>query len=153
MRRTALPAAVAAALLFLAPRAGADPHDENAADRYPSTVASVWFDTLYDLIRSERTAPPPASRIYGVTAVALYEAVAPGSLQTRPLVGQLNGLTSVPQPRNLNDLPRPGHSFPLYCLVKDRYREDLEDWAGRGNFHLRVVKRSDALSLVEAGWE
>ena len=60
---------------------------------------------------------------------------------------------SVPQPRNLNDLPRPGHGFPLYCLVKDRYREDLEDWAGRGNFHLRVVKRSDALSLVEAGWE
>ena len=60
---------------------------------------------------------------------------------------------SVPQPRNLNDLPRPGHSFPLYCLVKDRYREDLEDWAGRGNFHLRVVKHSDALALVEVSWE
>ncbi len=99
MPTTALPAAVAAALLFLAPVAGADRRDENAADHYPSTVASVWFDTLYDVIRSERTAPPPASRIYGVTAVALYEAVAPGSLENRSLVGQLNGLTLVPQPR------------------------------------------------------
>ncbi len=98
MPTTALPAAVVAALLFLAPVAGADRRDENA-DRYPSTVASVWFDTLYDVIRSERTAPPPASRIYGVTAVALYEAVAPGSLENRSLVGQLNGLTLVPQPR------------------------------------------------------
>ncbi|HEX9202787.1 MAG TPA: hypothetical protein VF964_02400, partial [Vicinamibacteria bacterium] len=68
MPTTALPAAVAAALLFLAPVAGADRRDENATDHYPSTVASVWFDTLYDVIRSERTAPPPASRIYGVTA-------------------------------------------------------------------------------------
>src|SRR2546426_3894753 len=100
MPTTALPAAVAAALLFLAPVAGADRRDENAADHYPSTVASVWFDTLYDVIRSERTAPPPASRIYGVTAVALYEAVAPGSLENRSLVGQLNGLTGVPQPKN-----------------------------------------------------
>src|SRR2546428_7426852 len=100
MRRTALPAAVAAALVFLAPFAGADPHDENAADRHPSTVASVWFDTLYDVIRSEKTAPPPASRIYGVVAVALYEAVAPGSLENRSLVGQLNGLTAVPRPKN-----------------------------------------------------
>ncbi len=99
MPTTALPAAVAAALLFPAPVAGADRRDENAADHYPSTVASVWFDTLYDMIRSERTAPPPASRIYGVTAVALYEAVAPGSLENRSLVGQLNGLTLVPQPR------------------------------------------------------
>src|SRR2546425_6469953 len=102
MPTTALPAAVAAALLFLAPVAGADRRDENAADRYPSTVASVWFDTLYDVIRSEKTAPPPASRIYGVTAVALYEAVAPGSRESRSLVGQLNGLTSV-SPQRKND--------------------------------------------------
>ncbi len=100
MSRAMLPAAVAAALLSLAPLAGADPHDENAADRYPSTVASVWFDTLYEVIRWERTAPPPASRIYGVAAVALYEAVAPGSVTNRSLVGQLNGLTSVPPPKN-----------------------------------------------------
>lgn len=89
-----------AALLVLAPAAWADKKEKNPADAYPSDVASVWFDKLYDVIKSEATAPPVASRIYGVTAVALYEAMAPGSLENRSLVGQLNGLTGVPQPKN-----------------------------------------------------
>jgi hypothetical protein len=89
-----------AALLVLAPAAWADKKVKNPADAYPSDVASVWFDKLYDVIKSEATAPPVASRIYGVTAVALYEAMAPGSLENRSLVGQLNDLTGVPQPRN-----------------------------------------------------
>jgi membrane-associated phospholipid phosphatase len=69
------------------------------SDRQPSEVASAWFDLLYQIVKTEGTAPPPASRIYGVTAVALYEAVAPGSSRNRSLVGQLNALTSVPEPR------------------------------------------------------
>jgi membrane-associated phospholipid phosphatase len=69
------------------------------ADDYPSDVASVWFDTLYEVVRSEATAPPPAARIYGVAAVALYEAVVSGALHHRSLVGQLNDLPTVPQPR------------------------------------------------------
>ena len=60
---------------------------------------------------------------------------------------------SVPQPRDLRDLPRPGPDFPVYCLVKDRFRPDLEDWAKRGRFHLRTVRSSGALSLVEASLE
>ena len=68
------------------------------ADRQPSDVASIWFDQLYQVIRSEGTAPPPASRIYGVAAVALYEAVVPGSSSNLSLVGQLNGLSGVPEP-------------------------------------------------------
>ena len=69
-----------------------------ATDRFPSEIASAWFDTLYDLIKTEQITPPVASRIYGVVAVALYEAIVPGSLQHRSLVGQLNDLVSVPQP-------------------------------------------------------
>ncbi len=61
-------------------------------------MAVVWFDTLYDVVKSEATAFPEASRIYGVSAVALYEAVVPGTLDHRSLVGQLDGLASVPQP-------------------------------------------------------
>ena len=91
-----------AALLVLAPAAWADKEVKNPADSYRSDVASVWFDKLYDVVKSERTAPPPASRIYGVTAVALYEAIVAGSLENRSLAGQLNGLTSVPQPKNNN---------------------------------------------------
>jgi hypothetical protein len=61
-------------------------------------VASVWFDTLYDLVKTEQITPPVASRLYGVVAVALYEAIVPGSVQQRSLVGQLNALVAVPQP-------------------------------------------------------
>src|SRR5215813_5699747 len=69
-----------------------------ATDRFNSEVASVWFDTLYDLVKTEQITPPVASRIYGVVAVALYEAIVPGSWQHRSLVGQLNALVAVSQP-------------------------------------------------------
>jgi hypothetical protein len=68
-------------------------------DEAPSDVAMAWFDLLYDLVKAEQVMPPPASRIYGVSAVALYEAIMSGSLEHVALVGQLNDLTSVPQPR------------------------------------------------------
>lgn len=68
-----------------------------AADDFTSEVASAWFDQLYDVVKTEAIAPPVASRIYGVTAVALYEAIVPGSRENQSLVGQLNGLSSVPQ--------------------------------------------------------
>ena len=68
------------------------------ADDEPSDVATVWFDTLYDVVTSEAAGFPVAARIYGVSAVALYEAVVPGTLH-RSLVGQLDGLAAVPQPR------------------------------------------------------
>jgi hypothetical protein len=76
-------------------------------DRFNSEVASVWFDTLYDLVKTEQITPPVASRIYGVVAVALYEAIVPGSLQHRSLVGQLNELVAVPQP-----VPRKRYHWP-----------------------------------------
>ncbi|MCI0568534.1 MAG: glycosyltransferase family 39 protein [Acidobacteria bacterium] len=60
---------------------------------------------------------------------------------------------SVPNPRDLKNLPRPGPGLPLYCLVKDRFRRDLENWASRGRFHLREVRRSGSLALLEVSWE
>jgi hypothetical protein len=102
MQTTALRVAMIAAMLATVPAARADKKVKNPTDGYQSEVASVWFDKLYDVVKSERTAPPPASRIYGVVAVALYEAIVPGSLENRSLAGQLNGLTFVPQPKNNN---------------------------------------------------
>src|SRR5262245_65449117 len=89
---------MAIGLMLTIPSVWADQHNEPADDS-PSEVAAVWFDTLYDVVKSETTAPPPAARIYGVAAVALYQAVVPGALHHRSLVGQLNGLASVPQPK------------------------------------------------------
>jgi hypothetical protein len=85
------------ALLFVAPRAWAD-QGPASADDDPSDVAVVWFDTLYEVVKSEAAAFAQASRIYGVSAVALYEAIVPGTRHHRSLVGQLDRLTAVPQP-------------------------------------------------------
>ena len=56
---------------------------------------------------------------------------------------------SVPHPRDINDLPRPGPGSPLFCLVKQRFRPELEAWASRGRFALRDRERRGPLSLVE----
>jgi PAP2 superfamily len=85
------------ALVFVVPRAWAD-QSLAPADDDPSVVAVVWFDTLYEVVKSEAIAFAESSRIYGVSAVALYEAIVPGMLHHRSLVGQLDRLTAVPQP-------------------------------------------------------
>lgn len=96
-RRVALLLAVVPLLVALWRGVGAGDHS-HACDDLPSEVAFVWFDQLYDLVKTERITPPPASRIYGLAAVTLYEAVVPGSREHRSLAGQLNVLTAVPQP-------------------------------------------------------
>jgi membrane-associated phospholipid phosphatase len=73
-------------------------HQPKAADDVPSDVASAWFDLLYDVVKIENSSPPVAARTYGIAAVALYEAVVPGSIGNRSLVGQLNEFSSVPRP-------------------------------------------------------
>src|SRR5688500_16599439 len=85
--------------LLVAPWPGAAAgHHAQAPDNVPSEVAAVWFDQLYDLATTAGITAPPASRIYGLAAITLYEAIVPGSRAHRSLVGQLNALTSVPQP-------------------------------------------------------
>jgi PAP2 superfamily len=68
-------------------------------DDAPAEVAVTWFDLFYDVVKAEQMAPPPAARLYGLMAVALYEALAPGSRLHRSLAGQLNDLAWIPRPR------------------------------------------------------
>jgi hypothetical protein len=89
------PLALVVTLLAAAPVAWAK---EGSADRFPSDVASVWFDLLYDAVRSEGTPPPLASRIYGVTAVGLYESIVQGTEQNKSLVGLTTGPTAPERP-------------------------------------------------------
>jgi PAP2 superfamily len=96
-RRVVLLLVVVPLLMALWLRVGAG-HHPHACDDLPSEVEFVWFDQLYDLVKADRITPPPASRIYGLAAVTLYEAVVPGSRAHRSLAGQLNALTVVPQP-------------------------------------------------------
>jgi hypothetical protein len=71
---------------------------KKSADEFPSDVASAWFELLYDVVKAQATPPPPASRIYGITSVALYESIVAGTEEHQSLVGQLNSLTAVPLP-------------------------------------------------------
>jgi PAP2 superfamily len=81
-------------------------------DEAPADVAVAWFDLLYDLVKAEQVAPPPASRIYGVAAVALYEAIVAGSPDHVSLVGQLNDLETLPRahPHRRYDWPAVANS-------------------------------------------
>jgi hypothetical protein len=85
-------------VLFVAFASAAAAHrDGDTADRFPSDVATVWFDLLYDVVRSEGTPPPQASRIFGITSTALYESIVAGTAANESLVGQLNDLRDLPQ--------------------------------------------------------
>jgi len=106
MRRFLFEVILMIGVLFVVPSSRADQHLE-FTDDYPSEVATVWFDTLYQTIKSESIAFPEAARIYGISAVALYEAVVPGALHHRSLAGQLNSLFAVPQPQRLEQLHWP----------------------------------------------
>lgn len=100
MQKRLLPLVFTGTLLFVSSGAWAGAgQSSKTADEFPSDVASTWFEQLYDIVKVESTTPPPASRIYGITAVALYEAIVAGTEDHRSLVGQINGLDSVPQPR------------------------------------------------------
>src|SRR5206468_3206394 len=64
-----------------------------------AAVAIKWFDLLYDIVKAENLSPPVAARTYSIASVTLYEAIIPGSPHHTSLVGQLNDLASLPQPR------------------------------------------------------
>jgi hypothetical protein len=89
---------VTIALLFALFLTTAFGQNHKPADAYPSKVATVWFELLYDVVKAEKTPPPLASRVYGLTAIALYESIVAGAKTHRSLAGQLNNLTASPPP-------------------------------------------------------
>jgi membrane-associated phospholipid phosphatase len=66
----------------------------------PSDAAFLvdWMNTYFAVARLERMSPPVASRVFAYSSVALYEAMAHDDPALRSLVGQLNGLDSLPTP-------------------------------------------------------
>jgi hypothetical protein len=103
-----LPLCLVILVLLMASFAWAkEAHKPAASDDFPADVASVWFDLLYGMVKTDQSSPPVAARIYGIAAVALYEAIVPGSLEHRSLVGQINKLSSMPQPEPHNEYDWP----------------------------------------------
>lgn len=67
--------------------------------------------TLTNIIIHDIFKPPVASRIYGYTYLATYEALRPGYAGYQPLMGKLNGSTPTPAPK-----PGEVYCFPLASL-------------------------------------
>jgi hypothetical protein len=62
-------------------------------------LITEWYDVLNTCVfRSPGFSEPVAVRAYAYTSVALYESIVPGLPENTSLVGQLNGLTSIPRP-------------------------------------------------------
>ncbi|HEU5181120.1 MAG TPA: glycosyltransferase family 39 protein [Candidatus Polarisedimenticolia bacterium] len=60
---------------------------------------------------------------------------------------------TIPHPRDMKDLPRPGPGLPLFCLVKKKFLPGLEEWARGRGLHLQVLKTTGDLSLAQVSWE
>ncbi|MFY7911102.1 MAG: vanadium-dependent haloperoxidase [Emticicia sp.] len=70
-----------------------------ATSEFNSDIATRWTDLQLQLIKSTPGyAPPVAARTLGYTSLALYESVVYGMPKYQSLVGELNGLTSLPKP-------------------------------------------------------
>lgn len=73
--------------------------NSKATSEFNADIATRWTDLQLKLIKSTPGyAPPVAARTLGYTSLALYETVVHGMPKNQSLVGQLNGLTSLPKP-------------------------------------------------------
>src|SRR6266498_3054471 len=71
---------------------------QNGAGRFDSYIVQSWYNFMMKLIiETPGHTPPVAARSFGYTGVALYESLMGEMSNHHSLVGQLNGLTSVPQ--------------------------------------------------------
>ena len=70
-------------------------HGARIADSY---IAQSWYNLMMKLIsETPGHTPPIAARSFGYTGVAIYESLVAEMPHHHTLVGQLNGLTSIPQ--------------------------------------------------------
>ena len=69
-----------------------------------SEIAREWFTLQLQLVQqTPGFSPPVASRAFGYSGVALYEALVPGMPDYQSLAGQLNELAELPQPASGED--------------------------------------------------
>lgn len=71
---------------------------KNISGRFDSYVAQSWYNIMMDLVvQTPGHTPPIAARSFGYAGVTLYESLVGEMPNHKSLVGQLNGLASMPQ--------------------------------------------------------
>lgn len=103
--RGSLNAAIAVVLVMVihscrTPNDPTNPTDNSkGTETYTADIALKWSEMSLKLVRqSPGFTPPVAARALGYAGLAMYESVVPGIKANRSLVGQLNGLQTLPQP-------------------------------------------------------
>lgn len=71
------------------------------SSEYDANIPNAWYAHTLNLVRTTKGySPPVASRALGYIGVTLYEAVRPGNLEYKTMVGQLTDLNNLPRPEN-----------------------------------------------------
>jgi hypothetical protein len=71
---------------------------QDGAERFDSYIAQSWYSLMLKLIiETPGHTPPVAARSFAYTGITLYEALQGEKANHHSLVGQLNGLSSMPQ--------------------------------------------------------
>src|SRR3954464_7198371 len=72
---------------------------------------------LNDIVLENNFPPMIASRNYAYANIAAYEVIAAGDKAYRSLVGQIHGLTSMPEPVSKNKVDYPFAALLAFCKV------------------------------------
>ena len=115
------------------PSVPANEDAQNGANRFDSYVAQSWYNLMMKLIvETPGHTPPIVARSFGYTGVTLYEAIAGEMANHHSLVGQLNGLNSVPERKYGNSYFAPlTANAALARIIKDLFLNSSVDNLGR----------------------
>ena len=118
-------------------------------DQYNARAADpqLLYDcsrTLTNIIIHDIFKPPVASRIYGYTYLATYEALRPGYTTYPSLLGSLNGGTPAPAPRPGEEYCFPLASLKAFLTVARALTFSADLW---DNFDKEFMPRVDALNV------
>jgi hypothetical protein len=144
-----------APLLVVAAALGCSaPEREAPAFAADSELLHGAVQELTDVMIGSVTSPPVASRTYAYASVAAYEAIRHQSREFRSLAGQLNGLESVPRPREGEEYLLELSSVYAFLSVAEKIvfepqriverRDSIVAAAGSGGIPEAVVERSVA---------
>ena len=117
MKKLSILALLLAAVAFLPGcRKTSTPEEYNKLASDPHLFHDLGIH-LTNVIIHDIFKPPVASRIYGYSYIAAYEALVPGHSEYQSLSGQLNGFEPTPQPEAGKDYCFPLASAKAFALV------------------------------------
>ena len=97
---------------------------KNISERFDSYIVQSWYSLLLKLvITTSGHTPPIVARSFGYTGITLYESLVGEMKDNHSLVGQLNGLTTMPQHKYGNSYSAPiSANAALARIIKNLFK-------------------------------